>query len=391
MIKEVCSSKKCIGCALCQNVCPKDAISIELKDGFWRPSISNKCIECGSCIRNCPINNKEKIEGYQTPDIVYAAWVKDDGIHHKSSSGGLAFKLSEWMINSGGFVVGIWFNIETQRVEHRIYEDISSLRLSQGSKYVSSYKGNIYKTVYESLKEKDGLFIGVPCEVFAMKQYLSTKQDANLHSLFFIDTLCRGGSSPQLLKEQLSYVSRGKKVCNVTFRGGDNDCKFVAYGEGNKQLYLNGQYDDPYFSMFMKHITFQYECFSCPFANSNRQGDITLADFWGLDKEIEKKTPIRGISMIMIDTSHGEKLFSNIRNELVVFERPSVEAINGNDTLREATPMPTEYEKYWNLINEKGFLKATKKMFKLDCNKHPIRFLYRKARCIAARLLKGKK
>lgn len=391
MIKEICSFKKCIGCALCQNVCPKDAISIELKDGFWRPSISSKCIECGNCVRNCPINNKENIKGYETPEIAYAAWVKDDNIHHKSSSGGLAYKLSEQMINSGGFVVGVWFNDETQRVEHRIYDDVSSLHMSQGSKYVSSYKGSIYKTVYENLKEKDGLFIGVPCEVFAMKQYLSTKKDAHLHNLFFIDTLCRGGSSPQLLKEQLSYVSRGKKVCNVTFRGGDNDCNFAVYGENNKRLYLNGQYDDPYFSMFMKHITFQRECFSCSFANSNRQGDITLADFWGLDKEIEKKTPIRGISMIMVNTSNGEKLFSDIRNELVMFERPSVEAINGNDTLREATPMPMEYDEYWNLVNEKGFLKATKKMFKLDCNKHPIRFLYRKARCTAAKLLKGKK
>ena len=93
----------------------------------------------------------------------------------------------------------------------------------------------------------------------------------------------------------------------------------------------------------------------------------------------------------MINTIDGEKLFGNIRNELVTFERPSSEAINGNDTLGEPTTMPMEYNEYWNLVNEKGFLKATKKMFKLDCNKHPIRFLYRKARCTAARLLKGKK
>lgn len=47
------NKKKCIGCGLCINICPVDAISI--KDGV--ASIDQeKCIHCGKCLHICPTN-----------------------------------------------------------------------------------------------------------------------------------------------------------------------------------------------------------------------------------------------------------------------------------------------------------------------------------------------
>lgn len=44
------NKEKCIGCGLCNNVCPVEAI--EIKEG--KAVVDDKCIECGVCITQCP-------------------------------------------------------------------------------------------------------------------------------------------------------------------------------------------------------------------------------------------------------------------------------------------------------------------------------------------------
>ena len=45
---------KCIGCGICANTCPNNAIKI-VKDGRWFPAIDiGHCMFCGLCIDQCP-------------------------------------------------------------------------------------------------------------------------------------------------------------------------------------------------------------------------------------------------------------------------------------------------------------------------------------------------
>ena len=48
----------CCGCALCEDVCPKNAITMFQEDGFYYPTIDkNLCVDCGLCAKKCPVHN----------------------------------------------------------------------------------------------------------------------------------------------------------------------------------------------------------------------------------------------------------------------------------------------------------------------------------------------
>lgn len=48
---------KCIGCGICQTVCPQNCIDINIKSVIIK---QEHCLHCGNCFENCPENTIEK-------------------------------------------------------------------------------------------------------------------------------------------------------------------------------------------------------------------------------------------------------------------------------------------------------------------------------------------
>lgn len=73
----------------------------------------------------------------------------------------------------------------------------------RNSKYVYSDAGNIYYEVGKNLVNQRGvLFIGLPCQVAALKKYLFVKK-ISLELLFTVDIVCHG-TTP----EEKSFLKR---------------------------------------------------------------------------------------------------------------------------------------------------------------------------------------
>ncbi|MGC9009011.1 MAG: 4Fe-4S binding protein [Sulfolobales archaeon] len=60
---------KCIGCSLCDIVCPADAIRLVLRDKKKVPTINwGRCIFCHFCVDICPV---EAFETYKIHDVAF--------------------------------------------------------------------------------------------------------------------------------------------------------------------------------------------------------------------------------------------------------------------------------------------------------------------------------
>lgn len=325
------SKKYCCGCNACAEICPKHCIEMkEDKKGFFYPSVNlDFCVGCGLCVSVCPFE-KENNE-YAYPITAYAAWNTDRNTYLRSSSGGAAFVFSKFVLENNGVVYGCSSN--GLDISHIRIDNIDELYKLQGSKYVQSNVRGIFSQVKRDVKsECPVLFIGTPCQVAGLKNYIKKIPD----NLFLIDIICHGVPSQKMLKEHVNTIFKDKKIERISFRDG-TDFTLKLFSDIGER-YESKFWKDLYYKAFMDGITYSSNCYNCPFACEKRISDITIGDFWGLhnaeDLAINQK---EGISVILPCTNKGIKLLVKVNKNLFLEERRIEEAIEGNAQLRHPT------------------------------------------------------
>lgn len=239
-----------------------------------------------------------------------------DEIRKLSTSGGMFTILSDYILEQGGYVCGAAFN-ESWEVEHIIINNKKDLEKLRGSKYIQSNKNNVFKEIKELLNnDKLVLFSGCPCEIAGLKKYL--KKDYN--NLILIDLIC-GSVQPSLLwKQYLKEKSENKQIKNVLFRDK------TTYGWG-LQLTINftdgSQYRKPewldyFYKTYTEKIISRKCCLTCTFGGLSRTGDITIADFWNIDRYDNKlyaeKSKSLGTSLVLSNNEKGDKVINHLNN-----------------------------------------------------------------------------
>lgn len=347
--------KDCTGCSACANVCPKNAIKmVEDECGFIYPEIDHElCINCGLCKKTCPIVNiTEKKTSEQE---VYACWSNDEENRYISTSGGLFTEFAKSVINKGGYVVGAAYNKDNM-VEHKIVNSIDALKELRQSKYLQSNILNSYKDTKKLLDENNIVaFCGSPCQIAGLNSYLK-KEYKNLLTLEFI---CRGMNSPKAYKCWLSEIENKeqKKVSRVWFKykiNGWNSsprCTRVDFADGTNIVY-DGD-DNKFMSGYLgPNLYIRPSCGDCKFNGIQRQADITLADFWGIEKKLDND---KGTSMVLINSEKGKEYFDSIKDRIYYEKKQLEDILKGNECFINSVDINKNSEKFLKELNENNF------------------------------------
>ena len=368
MIQVYNNKSVCCGCGLCETVCPRNAIEMQMDEiGFKYPKINQeKCIDCGAC---------KKICGYNTDSTnfiknSYAAVNTNDKVLQKSASGGIFSAIAQSFLKTQGLVCGAEMLICGNRTEvkHVLIESESELERLQGSKYVQSDIKDCFEEIILRLKEgKKVLFSGTPCQVAAIKRCTRGKFEENL---FMIDIICHGVPSLKFFNDYLQVEKTKKKmdIQKFIFRdkkyGWGKKGSICGIKKGNTVTELVNSRTSSYYSLFNDGEVFRDCCYKCPFASVHREGDITIGDYWGILQENKRTNDNLGISQIMLNTQKGERIFDEIKQELEYFEIKSDNYIQPN--MRKPTERSMVADAFWKVYNKKGiqsgknFLKTLK-------------------------------
>ena len=372
-------STLCCGCAACANVCAHKAIvMVEDERGFIVPSIDeSKCIDCGLCKDVCDFK-KEK----QTVSNILHAYSlvhNDEKILKNSTSGGAFTALSDIILNDGGLIVGAVMESDFT-IHHVITNDYSIRDKMRGSKYVQSAMDNIYVAIKDILRlGKKVLFTGTPCQCAAVKSFFSDKYD----NLYIVDFLCHGVPNNKMFKEHIHFLENqyNQKIVDFTFRDKrygwnsyNNNNKFVNNKIGTKWI------NQAYYNFFISNLSLHDGCFHCKYRSLHRPSDITIADFWGIEKFTHKKE-YNGVSLLLTHSIKGEVLLERSRIYSTVCEYP-FEMVAYRVSLTPA-PQPKKSLEFWNTYRVEGYQGLVNNFFDNSLRKR-IRYEIRKV----AKLLK---
>lgn len=348
-VSIVTDNKKCTGCSACSLLCPVHAISMNQNaDGFINAYVDkDKCIYCGLCVDRCIVQNPVHKNNVEPKCYAMQA---DDEIRKISSSGGMFTVAAEYILDQGGYVCGVAYN-DDFTVKHIIIDDKEDLYKLRGSKYMQSHIGEIYHDIKKLLdNEKIVLFIGTPCQVAGLCSYLGKKYD----DLYMIDLVCHGITSSKVFEKYYGDVLR-KPLQSLEFKSkepwGWHAGVNAHFTDGSK--YSSPCEEDPYFRAYLNSVSKNTACGVCTVNRLPRQGDLTIGDFWGIEKEMNDN---KGTSLVLLNSEKGEELFDKLKQFMKkVKQEPLQTAIKGNPSLKAPYKLQKNRDIFFEKLNDTDF------------------------------------
>lgn len=355
----------CCGCHACSQICPKHCITMhEDEEGFRYPGINkSECIACGLCEKVCPILKTVSEEAPPEPQAL-AACSSGEDIRLASSSGGIFTLLAQQILAQEGTVYGAAMTSVTEANHIRVCQP-QQLQLLRGSKYIQSNIGTCYIQAREDLQSgKTVLFSGTPCQIEGLRSFLGK----DYSRLFCVDIICHGVPSPMVWRKYVQHREKqaGSHAVRVNFRHkryGWREYSLVL-GFANGKTYSTSFAQDPYMRAYLHDLCLRPSCYQCRFKKCSRVSDITLADFWGIERVSPQMDDNKGTSLVILHTQKAHQLMQQISDQMRYEEVALTSALRQNPSMVTAANRPDSRDSFLRDIQTQRFPKAVDRYVK---------------------------
>ena len=285
----------------------------------------------------------------------YVAYAKDENMRLNSSSGAVFSLLSTDIFNIGGVVYGVSMTNDCRYAEFIRTTNQNEFKALRGSKYLQAKVGCTYQSVKHDLENNiPVLFTGTGCEINGLKAFLGK----NYSNLLCVDVVCHGTPSPKLWNRYIDIMEEknNAKLVSVNFR-----CKDLSWADfGMKEIYepykviYISKDDDPYMRMFLRNYCLRPSCYACT-AKNNKQSDITVGDFWGIEKVAPEMNDGKGVSLVVTRTEKGQDAFENIKKAISWKEVSYEDGVKMNSPEYASVNKPKEREQFFQDLDTLSF------------------------------------
>lgn len=364
---ELPDSLTCTECGACSASCPKSAITFNNKNGFYEPAIdTEKCVKCGRCREVCHVVNDET---KKKPIVAYGFQSSKKNILLKSASGGAFYSIAEQFIDHGGVVYAATMEIiqSIPIISHCRISTIKDLEKGQNSKYAVSDLSVVYDEIKNDIKAGiKVLFSGLPCQVAAMTRFLGVQYS----NFYTIDIFCHGNTSIFFFKEYLTYLKEkyNKNITSYVFRDKTRGVGYYQYFDidHTKRIKLS-QFQEMYWYMIQNSLINMEACYLCKYSSGFRVGDISIGDFWGVEKsqnDIVRRAAKKaytglGMSAVLVNSSKGQEIFDAVDGRMR-FACNFDDIAQHGSAIKQPNPKPKDRDKVVSIYFKYGYKAASK-------------------------------
>lgn len=345
--------KDCCGCRACEQACPVDAITMrEDEKGFMYPDINmTQCIHCDLCDKVCGFDEDNPCLSSGDP-VIFAAVHKNDAVRSASTSGGLFTALSDVILHQGGVIYGAAYGPELY-VRHERAETADERERLRTSKYVQSDTCDTFSLVKSDLDNgRVVMYTGTPCQIASLQTFLRTPYE----NLITVDVVCHGVPSARVWREFLDLAEKkaGCRVVEANFRdksktGWHRPQTKLIYEDGLPHSFYGEQ---SFFQMFNHNLFLRPSCLYCKFISYARPSDISIADYWGIERFRKDFDDNGGVSMVLVNTDKGQRLFDAVKDSISYFETDKEHCWQGR--LQGRSTIHPQTEQFWKEYTKKG-------------------------------------
>jgi coenzyme F420-reducing hydrogenase beta subunit len=212
--------------------------------------------------------------------------------------------------------------------------------------------GQKYNEIKSLLEEgQKVLFTGTPCQVNGLRAYLKKDYD----NLFCLDFICHGVPSEKVWEKYCKEAEKllGNKVTSVNFRNKKYSWERfgISFESNGKGKIFRSKAEDPYLRLFQKNYGLRPSCYQCQHKGIVRNSDITIGDFWGIRRVIPGFSDGCGVSLLLIHSPKGLRMFDEIRNDIVAEEVNTIKAVDNNVAALESVYQPYDNNTFWDNVN----------------------------------------
>ena len=181
-----------------------------------------------------------------------------------------------------------------------------------------------------------------------------------------------------MFKEHIQFLNNYYRVPSVGFSFRNKTYGWDSYNNNNNNL-ANGKtktkwVNQVYYNFFVSNLSLRSSCHHCPYRSLHRPSDITMADFWGIEKLTGRKNR-KGVSLVLTHSEKGQELVMKAKEHCLAREYPSESVLFRISTV--PSKPNAKSEAFWNTYIEKGYKGLTDRYFN-NSPKNRIRFEVRK-------------
>jgi coenzyme F420 hydrogenase subunit beta len=332
-ISYVVNNHLCIGCGVCEAICPNDAIKIifNTKCGIPIPIVHEKrCNRCQKCLNICygyesDNNLNLRIFGAYPISIIgnlikcYTGHTLDPKLRFSSSSGGAVTALLKYALEKKLIDAAIVTRMEPGnpiRAKAFIAHNVNEIISAQGSKYCPVSFADCLSNIENGKKYA---VVGLPCHIYGIRRLAEFNSKIRNCICYYFGLVCGGMpnffGTLYILK---NYNMADRFITKFEYRGGGWPGRLLIRG---RQIVLNKESEIrvPYAQYWRDSFAFFFP-FRCTVCHDgfNEFSDISFGDAW-LPHVVS--TDNNGTSLIITRTTKGQQLVNAaFKNKILKIE-----------------------------------------------------------------------